>query len=42
MKILNINPEAFIIEKIPVIAKTARPASEMFGVISRHIMTDRY
>ena len=42
MKILKINPSGFIITKIPVMAKPARPATEMFGIVSRHMMTDRY
>lgn len=42
MKILRINPSGFIITKIPVMAKPARPATEMFGIVSRHMMTDRY
>lgn len=42
LKILKINPEGYIITKIPVMAKTARPATEMFGIISRNKMTDKY
>lgn len=42
LEILKINPESYIITKIPVMAKTARPATEMFGIVSRNKMTDKY
>ena len=42
MEILKINPYGYIISKIPVMPRPARPSTEMFGIVSRHYMTDKY
>lgn len=42
LEILKINPNGYIISRIPVMPRPARPATEMFGIVSRHYMTDKY